>query len=123
MRISDWSSDVCSSDLALLMYNIDSYSIDSDLPNRYQTLAARLRYNIGNKYLLEAAASYSGNNRYEEGNRFGLFPAFGAAWNMHEEAFFPEDSWISALKIRASYGLTGNAVAGDRKSTRLNSGH
>src|SRR3546814_11091653 len=78
MRISDWSSDVCSSDLALLMYNIDSYSIDSDLPNRYQTLAARLRYNIGNKYLLEAAASYSGNNRYEEGNRFGLFPAFGA---------------------------------------------
>src|SRR3546814_16869600 len=74
------------------MYNIDSYSIDSDLPNRYQTLAARLRYNIGNKYLLEAAASYSGNNRYEEGNRFGLFPAFGAAWNMHEEDFFPEDS-------------------------------
>src|SRR3546814_714224 len=69
---------------ALLMYNIDSYSIDSDLPNRYQTLAARLRYNIGNKYLLEAAASYSGNNRYEEGNRFGLFPAFRSEEHTYE---------------------------------------
>lgn len=96
----------------LLMYNIDNFTENSDLPNKYKTLAGKIRYSYQHKYVLEAAASYSGNNRYEPGNRFGVFPAIGAAWNIQNENFFNKEGFINKLKLRASYGLTGNAVAG-----------
>ena len=96
----------------LLLYNTDSYSDNSDLANRYQTLAGKVQYTLQNKYMLEAAMSYSGNNRYEAGNRFGVFPAIGAAWNISNEDFFNKSGFVNTLKFRASYGLNGNAVAG-----------
>ncbi len=96
----------------LLMYNIDNFTENSELPNKYKTLAGRLKYNFGNKYSIEAVASYSGNNRYSPGNRFGFFPAVGAAWNIQNESFFNKAGFLNSLRLRATYGLTGNAVAG-----------
>lgn len=96
----------------LLLYNTDSYSDNSDLADIYQTLAGKVQYSFQNKYMIEAAMSYSGNNRYEPGNRFGVFPAIGAAWNISNEDFFNKSGFVNTLKIRASYGLNGNAVAG-----------
>lgn len=105
----DWGNNSIS---GLLMYNLDNFTENSDLPNKYETLAGRVQYNIGNKYSIEAAASYAGNNRYEPGKRFGFFPAIGAAWNIQNENFFRKDGFINTFKLRATYGLTGNAVAG-----------
>src|SRR3546814_2709884 len=68
-------------------------------------------YSIKERYLLQAATSYSGNSSYAPGQGYGVFPSAGLAWNMHNEPFF-ESGFINALKLRASYGLTGNAVAG-----------
>lgn len=96
----------------LLMYNIDNFTENSDLPNKYKTLAGRLEYNISHKYSIEAAASYAGNNRYSPDNRFGFFPAIGAAWNIQNENFFRKGGFLNTLRLRATYGLTGNAVAG-----------
>jgi TonB-linked SusC/RagA family outer membrane protein len=95
----------------LLQYNVDDYTTNSDLADRYQTLGANVQYSIQDRYLLQATGSYSGNSRYRPGDRFGFFPAVGAAWNIDQEDFF-HSSWIDNLKLRASYGLTGNAVAG-----------
>lgn len=97
---------------ALLMYNIDNFTENSDLSNKYETLAGRVQYNIDNRYSIEAVASYAGNNRYQPGHRFGFFPAIGAAWNIQNENFFNKAGLINSWKLRASYGLTGNAVAG-----------
>jgi TonB-linked SusC/RagA family outer membrane protein len=96
----------------LFLYNMDNYTNNSDLPEKYQTLSARVQYSIQNKYMLEAVGAYSGNSRYEAGDRFGFFPAVGVAWNVQNESFFNQHGFINALKLRASYGLTGNAVAG-----------
>lgn len=105
----DWGSN---SMKGLLMYNIDNFTENSDLPNKYKTLAASLQYHIGDKYSIEAAASYAGDNRYEPGNRFGFFPAVGASWNIQNENFFRKDGFLNILRLRATYGLTANAVAG-----------
>jgi len=84
-----------------------------NLPLSYMNLAGSFRYNFDEKYMFEAAMSYSGLNRYANGKRYGFFPAVGAAWNIHKEDFITNNlNWISNLKLRASYGKTGNANPG-----------
>lgn len=96
----------------LLEYYVDGYSANSDLPDRYNTLAANVQYAVRDRYILQAAASYGGSNRYEPGKRFGFFPAVAAAWNIDKENFFHTGGWMNSLKLRASYGWSGQAVAG-----------
>lgn len=96
----------------MLLYNLDNYTYNSDLPDKYQTLSGKIQYSIRHKYLIEAVTSYSGNNRYRPGDQFGIFPAIGAGWNVSNEDFFNKSGFITSLKFRASYGLVGNAVAG-----------
>lgn len=75
-------------------------------------LAGRINYNYKEKYLAEAALSYSGLNRYAEGHRYGFFYGFGLGWNIAKEDFLKDTQWLNALKIRANYAYTGNANPG-----------
>lgn len=95
----------------LLVYNQSSFVMDSELPNEYKTVSSRVQYNHSNKYILEGVLSYSGNNRYQEGSRFGIFPAIGGAWKINEEEFMKNSDFFDELKLRATWGLVGNAVA------------
>ena len=97
----------------LLMYRINSLTNNSTLPNRYQALAGRVQYSLKNRYILQAAASYSGNNRHRPEGRFGLFPAVGAAWNIHQEPFFNPEGFINTLKVRATYGTNAHSATGE----------
>ena len=69
---------------------------------------ARVNYNYKEKYLLEALGRYDGSFIFPKGQRFGFFPGISAGWRISEESFLKDKiSWLNDLKIRASYGQTG----------------
>ncbi|UAB84709.1 TonB-dependent receptor [Zunongwangia sp. SCSIO 43204] len=69
-------------------------------------------YNFDSKYVLNATYRREGNSRFSDDNRWGNFWAFGAAWNLHRESFLSDSEFVNNLKIRGSYGKTGNANIG-----------
>jgi TonB-linked SusC/RagA family outer membrane protein len=71
-----------------------------------------LSYNFDRKYLLDASYTYQGDSRFEETQRFGSFYSVGAAWNAHEESFIKSIKQINDLRLKASYGTTGNSGIG-----------
>ncbi|ADV42809.1 TonB-dependent receptor [Bacteroides helcogenes] len=82
---------------------------------------ARVNYDYAGKYLLEANIRSDASSRFAEGNRWGYFPSFSAAWRMSEEAFMENaKSWLSTLKLRASWGMLGNQDALDDYYPALN---
>ena len=77
---------------------------------------ARLNYNYKNKYLVSASYRREGSSRFGKDNKWGNFPSVSAGWRISEEPFMPKISWLSNLKIRASYGVTGNNSIGNYSS-------
>ena len=70
---------------------------------------SRLNYKFENKYLLGLSGRVDASSRFGTNNRYGFFPAASAGWIVSEENFLKDVRQISFLKIRGSYGLTGNA--------------
>lgn len=70
---------------------------------------ARLNYNYDNRYLLTATIRADGSSKFGASNKWGYFPSVGVAWRAIQEDFFKRLSAFSDFKIRASYGVTGNA--------------
>lgn len=68
----------------------------------------RAQYDYNGKYLVSAAIRADGSSRFGRDNRWGYFPSVSAGWNVSQESFMKSATWLSDLKIRASYGLTGN---------------
>jgi len=72
------------------------------------SLFSRLSYAYDNKYLLEGSVRYDGSSRFEPGHQYGLFPGVSVGWRISQEKFLKDVKFISDLKLRASYGQTGN---------------
>lgn len=72
------------------------------------SLFSRLSYSFNNRYLLEANLRYDGSSRFEPDRRWGLFPGVSAAWRISREPFLQDVRMINDLKLRVSYGQTGN---------------
>lgn len=70
---------------------------------------SRINYQFDNKYLIGITARYDGSSRFGEANRFGVFPSMSAGWVLSREEFLKDIKALSFLKLRGSYGLTGNA--------------
>ncbi len=70
---------------------------------------ARLNYNYADKYLLQASIRRDGSSVFGTNNQWGYFPAVSLAWRIKQENFMQNVSFISDLKLRLSYGETGNA--------------
>lgn len=68
----------------------------------------RVNYSYNDKYLMTISFRTDGSSRYSEGNKWGSFPSAALAWRMGEEDFMKEVDFISDLKIRTSWGLTGS---------------
>jgi len=68
----------------------------------------RLIYTYDDKYILTASLRTDGSSRFPSTNRFGVFPAVAVAWKLNEESFMKNSTTFSTLKVRASYGVTGN---------------
>lgn len=73
----------------------------------------RVNYSYQNKYMLSAAFRRDGSSRFAPNNKWGNFPSLSVGWMASEEKFMKPVDWISMLKLRASYGLTGNDNFGD----------
>ncbi|WP_247233863.1 TonB-dependent receptor [Telluribacter sp. SYSU D00476] len=73
---------------------------------------ARANYRFADKYLFTFSGRVDGSSRFGENNRYGFFPAVSAGWIISEESFMQALPSVSMLKLRASYGLTGNAEIG-----------
>jgi TonB-linked SusC/RagA family outer membrane protein len=74
---------------------------------------SRANYKFQDKYLLTLSARVDGSSRFGANNRYGFFPAASAGWILSEESFLADSDALSFLKLRASYGLTGNASVGN----------
>ena len=83
--------------------------------DRYNFLSYFLRANyvFNDKYMLTASVRDDGSSRFGPNNRYGIFPAFSAGWVLSEEDFLADSKTLSFLKLRASWGLTGNAEIGN----------
>ncbi len=79
----------------------------------------RASYTFKDKYILTGTIRYDGSSRFGTDNKWGTFPSLSFAWRMKEEKFLKDVKWLNDLKLRASYGITGNASIGDYVSQRL----
>lgn len=70
---------------------------------------SRANYKYNDKYLVTLSGRIDGSSRFGKDNKYGFFPAASVGWILSEEDFLKSVSWLSFLKIRSSYGLTGNA--------------
>lgn len=68
----------------------------------------RVNYSYNSKYLLTFNARYDGSSNFSKNHKWAFFPSGAFAWNMKDEGFMKNISFISDFKWRASYGLTGN---------------
>ena len=85
----------------------------SGLPYKKQSIVARGSYGYDNRYMLEGSFGLTGSENFAEGHRYGIFPAVGVAWYASNEKFMKgTEDIINKLKIRASYGITGNDNVG-----------
>ena len=82
-------------------------------PSSLYSVFAKADYDLNGKYLLSATIRRDGSSRFGENNRYGVFPAFSAAWRVSDESFLKDVSFINDLKVRVGWGQTGNQRIGD----------
>ena len=70
--------------------------------------ALRANYSYAGKYMATATIRWDGSSKFAEGHKWGSFPSFALAWRASEETFLKKFDWLSNLKLRLSYGVTGN---------------
>lgn len=83
-------------------------STSSATKNELQSWFGRANYGYQDKYLLTATLRADGSSKFGRNNRYGIFPSFAAGWNISRENFLADVSLVSNLKLRASWGKTGN---------------
>lgn len=86
--------------------------IDNDLPYTYQGVSGHFTYNYKLKYFAEVNVGYNGSENFPKGKRYGMFPAFSAAWVVSEENFLKQAGWLDFMKLRMSHGIAGNDKIG-----------
>ena len=84
----------------------------SYLRESLRSYIGRVEYNFQERYQLHASFRADGSSKFRQGNRFGYFPSVGAGWRVSEEAFFQNAAAMDMLKVRASWGRTGNQAIG-----------
>lgn len=72
-----------------------------------------IKYDYKDRYLFSATARYDGSSRFGQDRKFGVFPSASVGWRIKEEGFLKDVSFIEDLKLRASYGYTGNERIGN----------
>lgn len=87
--------------------------------NQLASYLGRLNYIYKDRYLFTLTARADGSSKFGANNKWSFFPSFAVAWRASEEAFLREVDWLSNLKVRASYGKTGNQNIDNYKSLAM----
>ncbi|MGE0078274.1 MAG: SusC/RagA family TonB-linked outer membrane protein [Bacteroidales bacterium] len=85
----------------------DDYSSES-IENGLNSFFGRVNYIYNDKYLVTFTGRYDGSTKFGPNNQWGFFPSGALAWNLHNEDFLKDYSFINSLKLRASLGRTGS---------------
>lgn len=97
-------------------YVASTYTTDGNLNNNIHKLISlfgRINYSYQDKYIFTGIIRRDGSNRFGANNRYGVFPGASVGWNVSKENFWPENDYISYLKIRGGFGVTGNDAIRD----------
>src|SRR5690625_18168 len=73
---------------------------------------ARVNYNYADKYSFTFTGRVDGSSRFGANSKYGFFPSIGAAWLISEEGFLQDAAYVDVLRLRSSYGITGNSEIG-----------
>jgi len=84
--------------------------------NNLASLLFRVNYAYDNKYLFSVASRWDGSSRFGSGNRWGSFPSASAGWRISREDFWPQQALVNDMKLRVSYGATGNNNIGNYRA-------
>ncbi|SHN32621.1 TonB-linked outer membrane protein, SusC/RagA family [Cyclobacterium lianum] len=79
----------------------------------------RVNYAYDERFLMTASFRADGSSRFGANNKFAYFPSGALAWNISNESFFPEEGLVSDIKLRASYGVSGNQEIDNGRSLVL----
>lgn len=85
----------------------------NSIPYSLISYFARVSYNYDERYMGEVTLRRDASSRFGPSNKWGTFPSISLGWNARNEAFLSDIDWLSALKVRASYGVNGNDGIGD----------
>ncbi|MCS3655309.1 SusC/RagA family TonB-linked outer membrane protein [Salinibacter ruber] len=85
----------------------------TEIPSRLISGFGRLNYTFMDRYLLTLTVRRDGSSKFGPANRWGTFPSAALAWRVHQESFMEEVPYLSSLKLRGSWGVTGNQEIGD----------
>lgn len=88
----------------------------SKTDNKLLSYLARVNYSLFDKYLFTSSFRVDGSSRFGENNKFGYFPSFAFAWRADQESFLSSFEQLSTLKVRTSWGQTGNQAIGNFQS-------
>ena len=89
-----------------------NHTVSSQKTNeKLNSYMGRINYGYKNKYFLDLTTRYDGASKFGANNKNGFFPAISGAWRISQESFMQNQDIFSDLKLRLSYGMTGNAAA------------
>lgn len=118
-RASDtWTDELITVDNNLNAYQREGYSAITEWA--LSSWIARMNYNYDDRYLLSASIRADGSSRFKQ--RWGTFPSAALAWRISNERFMQHIDWLSDLKLRTSFGVTGNNSIGNYTYISLLSG-
>jgi TonB-linked SusC/RagA family outer membrane protein len=99
----------------LILVNRQQIVMGGKIPFVSQGIVSRIAWNFRNKYFAEFNAGFNGTDNFAKDKRYGFFPAGSVGWVISKETFLANSSVVGLLKLRASYGLTGNDKLGKRR--------
>ncbi|MBL4561901.1 MAG: TonB-dependent receptor [Labilibaculum sp.] len=108
--------DIVSSTNAAQVLNTPSENSDIDISKSEWSLysfLARVQYDFDSKYLLSASYRADASSRFGKDTKWGYFPSVSAGWRISQEDFLKSTDWLSELKVRTSFGYTGNFNIGN----------
>jgi TonB-dependent starch-binding outer membrane protein SusC len=105
-------------------YSLTSFRSDfgrNDLYEQSRLISdfARVNYSYDNRYLLQLSVRRDGSSVFGDNEQWGYFPSVGAAWRISQEDFLSNTRVFDELKLRASYGVTGNSQGFNAYSSKL----
>lgn len=87
--------------------------------SRYIAFFGRVMYNYDEKYLASVSLRRDGSSKFGSANKWGWFPAVSLGWRINKESWFEYTDWLTDLKLRAGFGVTGNQDFSSYKSLLL----
>jgi TonB-dependent starch-binding outer membrane protein SusC len=105
--LNPFSTDLNYVNLSLVGSKVVNSSLFSGV--NFYSLFGRVNYIFNDKYILTGVVRRDGSSRFGANSRYGVFPAFSAAWRLSSEPFMKQLTWITDLKVRGGYGLMGNS--------------